>query len=144
MSKESFIRGEVLWSEYQNKTIVEMTPWTADFNMTNVHIDTLDKNNRSPKAGDMIARLTDRKDYMWLMAGQDFVDNYTPVVYELEVNDPEDLSKGLPFEITHSYSVSEILKVGLVTLVESSKIRKNANRDMAANHLEKAIEYLSK
>lgn len=61
---------------YIKKQIQPMCPWCESTDMTLVSVSQTDKDNGSPKHGDMIAfnpqNLTDR----WLVAERFFLDNY--------------------------------------------------------------------
>jgi len=64
---------------YRKKSVQPMKKWTPDTNMDGVSISDADRENGSPKAGDMIAlnptNLTDR----WLVAEKWFNENYEEV-----------------------------------------------------------------
>ena len=62
--------------QYRRTNIAEMTPYTEGMNMSNVSISSTDKENGSPKNGDMIAR--NPKDYndKWLVSQKYFEENF--------------------------------------------------------------------
>lgn len=61
---------------YRKKELQPMFPWTPDLNMGVVSISGVDKENGSPKAGDMIAYHPDNAADMWLVARDFFNENY--------------------------------------------------------------------
>ena len=61
---------------YRKKQLQELIPWTADLPMGIVSISEADKNNGSPKPGDMIALNPKDATDMWLVAEEFFKDNY--------------------------------------------------------------------
>lgn len=63
------------WRKYQNKQLIEMIPWTPNFDIANVSISQHDYLNGSPKQGDFIARNLDHSG-MQLIAAQYHRDNY--------------------------------------------------------------------
>ena len=62
--------------EYIKKKGQPMFPWTEDVDMTGVSISEADKNNGSPKQGDMIAVNPTNTLDKWLVSKQFFEDNY--------------------------------------------------------------------
>jgi len=66
------------WKHYKRKGISEMRPYIEGESLEGVSISDADKNNGSPKCGDMIAR--NPKDYndQWLVAEKYFNDNLEP------------------------------------------------------------------
>lgn len=64
------------FKQYRRTQIAEMTPWTADFDMSHVSISHPDEAAGSPKAGDMIARNPKNHADQWLVAAQYFADNF--------------------------------------------------------------------
>lgn len=65
-----------MFKQYRRTQIAEMTPWTKDFDMTNISVSKLDKDAGSPKEGDMIARNPKNHADQWLVAAQYFADNF--------------------------------------------------------------------
>ena len=63
---------------YRKKNVQPMMPWEPDMPMDLVSISEADKNNGSPKAGDMIAVNPNDATDMWLVAQKFFEDNYEP------------------------------------------------------------------
>lgn len=53
-----------------------MTPWVPGFDMTRVSVSAFDKENGSPKEGDMIARNTEDFTDQWLVAARYFKDHF--------------------------------------------------------------------
>jgi hypothetical protein len=62
--------------EYIKKNGQPMFPWELDTDMTGVSISEADKNNGSPKQGDMIAVNPNNTSDKWLVAKKFFEDNY--------------------------------------------------------------------
>lgn len=69
---------------YRKKQLQELIPWTPDFPMDFVSVSEADKNNGSPKQGDMIALNPKSTTDMWLVAEQFVADNYELVGETLE------------------------------------------------------------
>ena len=44
------------FAQYRRKGLSEMMPWTPDIDMSRVSVSEADKENGSPREGDMIAR----------------------------------------------------------------------------------------
>lgn len=63
------------FKEYKRKGFTEATPWTTDTDMTIVAMSQSDKENGSPKLGDMIARNPKNHEDMLLIAAKYFEDN---------------------------------------------------------------------
>lgn len=62
---------------YQKKQLAEMRPYEeCEVLPDNVSISQADRDNGSPKVGDMIARSSGNHNDMWLVAEQFFKDNY--------------------------------------------------------------------
>ena len=61
---------------YKKKALQELMPWESDMPMELVSISEADKQNGSPKNGDMIAFNPKNRTDMWLVAEQFFTDNY--------------------------------------------------------------------
>lgn len=61
---------------YKKKALQELIPWIPSLPMELVSVSEADKNNGSPKEGDMIAINPKDPDDMWLVAGQFCKDNY--------------------------------------------------------------------
>lgn len=56
------------WGQYKRKGVSEMRPWVPGFDMTRVSVSAADKENGSPKPGDMIARNPKNHADQWLVA----------------------------------------------------------------------------
>lgn len=67
------------FKNYRKTGVVEMAPWTPDVDMDRVSVSASDKENGSPKEGDMIARNVDNHDDQWLVAEDFFNKNYEEV-----------------------------------------------------------------
>ena len=67
-----------MFKQYKRKAIAELMEWTPEVNMTRVSVSQADKDNGSPKQGDMLARNPDNHDDQWLVAAQYFQDNFEP------------------------------------------------------------------
>jgi hypothetical protein len=63
---------------YRKKQLQEMTAWFDGFDMERVFVSPEDKENGSPKLGDMIATNPTNPDDKWLVAEKFFTDNYEP------------------------------------------------------------------
>jgi hypothetical protein len=61
---------------YRKKALQELIPWEEDMIMEVVSVSDADKNNGSPKDGDMIAFNPKDSSDMWLVAKEFFDDNY--------------------------------------------------------------------
>lgn len=63
---------------FRKSSLQEMEPWFAGFAMEGVSISQADKDNGSPRIGDMIAvNPYDRSD-MWLVSEEFFKEHYEP------------------------------------------------------------------
>jgi hypothetical protein len=63
------------WNNYKRKGLSEMHPYTEGEDVSHVSISEADRQNGSPKVGDMIARNPKNHDDQWLVAKQYFEDN---------------------------------------------------------------------
>lgn len=63
------------WGKYRRKGLSEMRPYQPGEDLTGVSISDFDKNNGSPKEGDMIARNPERHTDQWLVAKEYFDKN---------------------------------------------------------------------
>ena len=61
---------------YRKKELQPLFPWTPDLPMNLVSISEADKENGSPKKGDMIAGNPTEPTDFWLVAEKFFIDNY--------------------------------------------------------------------
>ncbi len=61
---------------FKKKTIQPMYPWKPKTNMNGVSVSQADKDNGSPKLGDMIAYNPDDLNDKWLVAEAFILDNY--------------------------------------------------------------------
>lgn len=66
------------WSQYKRKGLSEMRPYKPGDDLTGVSISEADRNNGSPKEGDMIARNPKNHEDKWLVAKKYFEDNLEP------------------------------------------------------------------
>lgn len=64
------------WKKYQKKQLQEMRPYIPCELLEGVSISQADKDNGSPKEGDMIARNANDPNDMWLVAKKFFEENY--------------------------------------------------------------------
>ncbi len=64
---------------YIKKQVQPMMPWEPDMSMALVSISEADKNNGSPRLGDMIAVNPADATDMWLVAEKFFSENYEEV-----------------------------------------------------------------
>lgn len=67
------------FTQYRRTQIAEMTPWFAGFDMARVSVSEPDRENGSPKIGDMIARNPKNHADQWLVASRYFADNFEPM-----------------------------------------------------------------
>lgn len=67
------------WKQYKRKGVSEMRPYTGEEDMSRVSISATDKENGSPKIGDMIARNPKDHEDQWLVAKKYFEENLEPV-----------------------------------------------------------------
>ena len=65
-----------MFNEYKRTAIAEMANWTPEMDMTRVSVSASDKENGSPKTGDMIARNPQNHADQWLVAEAYFKDNF--------------------------------------------------------------------
>ena len=61
---------------YCKKELQPLFPWTPDLPMSLVSVSEADKENGSPKKGDMIAYNPKEPTDFWLVAEKFFIDNY--------------------------------------------------------------------
>jgi hypothetical protein len=68
------------FKQYQRKQIAELRPFQEGEELSErISISQADRDNGSPKVGDMIARNPKNHDDQWLVAKQYFEDNFEPV-----------------------------------------------------------------
>ena len=67
------------FTKYRRKQIAELRPYVPGEPLDRVSISAADRENGSPKAGDMIARNPKNHDDQWLVAKQYFEDNFEPL-----------------------------------------------------------------
>lgn len=63
------------WKQYKRKGLSEMRPYVEGEELSRVSISAADRDNGSPKIGDMIARNPINHDDQWLVARKYFEDN---------------------------------------------------------------------
>ncbi len=66
------------WAQYKRKGLSEMRPYVEGEDVSRVSISEPDRENGSPKAGDMIARNPKNHADQWLVAAKYFEDNLEP------------------------------------------------------------------
>lgn len=66
------------WANYRRTGVSEMRPYVEGEDMTRISVSHPDKENGSPKAGDMIARNPKDHNDQWLVAEKYFKDNLEP------------------------------------------------------------------
>ena len=66
------------FTKYRRKQIAELRPYVPGETLDGVSVSAADRENGSPKVGDMIARNPKNHDDQWLVAWQYFVDNFEP------------------------------------------------------------------
>ena len=67
------------FKQYRKKGIAEMRPYVSGENVSGISISDEDRQNGSPKSGDMIARNPNNHNDRWLVAEIYFLDNFEPV-----------------------------------------------------------------
>lgn len=67
------------FKQYRRTQIAEMRPWDASVDMTNISVSATDRENGSPKTGDMVARNPKNHADQWLVAEKYFADNFEPM-----------------------------------------------------------------
>jgi hypothetical protein len=68
------------FKQYRRKHIAELRPFQEGEQLSeSVSISQVDRDNGSPKVGDMIARNPKNHDDQWLVAKRYFEDNFEPV-----------------------------------------------------------------
>jgi hypothetical protein len=101
-------------SKYIKKTQQELIPWTKDMSMDLISVSEADKNNGSPKTGDMIAFNPKDETDMWLVSEQFFKDNYVPAIEETKTDNSQviaDLIKERNELKAHCEVANTIIKV---------------------------------
>jgi hypothetical protein len=69
------------FKQYRRKQIAELRPFQEGEELSErISISQADRDNGSPKVGDMIARNPKNHDDQWLVAKQYFEDNFEPVM----------------------------------------------------------------
>ena len=63
------------WKQYKRKGLSEMRPYVEGEELSRVSISAADRDNGSPKIGDMIARNPINHDDQWLVAKKYLEDN---------------------------------------------------------------------
>jgi hypothetical protein len=66
------------FQQYRRSQIAELRPYVTGDDMTRVSVSAADRDNGSPKEGDMIARNPKNHDDKWLVAAKYFQDNFEP------------------------------------------------------------------
>ena len=66
------------WANYKRKGLSEMRPYVEGEDVSHVNISEQDRENGSPKCGDMIARNPQNHADQWLVARKYFDDNLEP------------------------------------------------------------------
>lgn len=66
------------WKKYRRTGLSEMRPYVPGEDVSHVSISEADRNNGSPKAGDMIARNPKNHTDQWLVAEKYFRENLEP------------------------------------------------------------------
>lgn len=66
------------WKQYKRKGLSEMRPYISGEDISSVSISEADKQNGSPREGDMIARNPKNHNDQWLVAKKYFEDNLEP------------------------------------------------------------------
>ena len=66
------------WGQYKRKGVSEMRPYVPGEDMAGISVSAPDKENGSPKPGDMIARNPKNHEDQWLVAAKYFAENLEP------------------------------------------------------------------
>lgn len=66
------------FKQYRRTQIAEMIEWEPGVDMSRVSVSVPDRDNGSPKQGDMIARNPANHDDLWLVAAEYFAVNFEP------------------------------------------------------------------
>jgi hypothetical protein len=69
------MNGDSAWQQYKRKGLSEMRKYCVGEDVSKVSISDADKQNGSPKVGDMIARNPKNHEDQWLVAKKYFEDN---------------------------------------------------------------------
>ncbi len=80
VSEDAFQKRVAPFQSYQRRQIAELREWVPGDDLTNVSISGPDRDNGSPKAGDMIARNPKNHEDQWLVSAAYFADNFAPFV----------------------------------------------------------------
>lgn len=64
-----------MWKQYKRKGLSEMRPYVEGEDVTGISISDADKQNGSPRVGDMIARNPSNHVDQWLVAEEYFKNN---------------------------------------------------------------------
>ena len=67
------------FQKFRKKQIAEMRPYVPGEDMTNISVSEADKQNGSPKEGDMIARNPNNHLDLWLVSKTFIAINYEPI-----------------------------------------------------------------
>lgn len=70
---------EHIWAHYRRTQIAEMTPWYPGLDMAGISVSPVERDDGSPKDGDMIARNPANHADKWLVAAKYFDDNFEPI-----------------------------------------------------------------
>ncbi len=68
-----------MFKQYRRTQIAEMASWEPGMDMKDISISNPDRDNGSPREGDMIARNPKNHADQWLVAAQYFNDNFEPM-----------------------------------------------------------------
>jgi hypothetical protein len=90
-----------MFKQYRKKRTVDIRPYRDGEVMTGITISSVDKENGSPKSGDMIAVNPENPADMWLISAAYFADNYIEVeddeLDDLEVPEKEPIPDDIEF-----------------------------------------------
>jgi hypothetical protein len=71
--------ARVAFKKYGKKGVTKMRPYVPGEDMQGISISDVDRDNGSPKKGDMVARNPKDKTEQWLVAKKYFKENYKEV-----------------------------------------------------------------
>jgi hypothetical protein len=73
------IEDQGSFKDFKRRGSVLAMPWTEEVNMEGISVSDVDRQNGSPKEGDMICCNPDNTADQWLVATEYFRTNYQPV-----------------------------------------------------------------
>ena len=107
---------------YCKKELQPLFPWTPDLPMSLVSVSEADKENGSPKKGDMIAYNPKEPTDFWLVAEKFFIDNYIFVKEQdnAELTELERLEKAVVDTITTTFAAEDAAYAAYMTIKDTA------------------------